>query len=536
MPCPRNAPSPYVPRAATDTVLYGVVQAELEPFLAAARAAEVALPPYVEAALRAFLRCGVLACGFGRARCVVCGFDRLVPFSCKRRGVCASCGGRRMSETAAEQVTRLWPSVPVRQWVLSLPWPLRLPVARDPSLLTKVSRIFFEAVRDLLRQRAAGVAGADEGARREIGAVTSGLAEPQVGRLRRRSASRCGVVIARNPLRMPSRSLLAALASPRRNSTTLWSGESLVQRFGSALNLNPHLHVLVADGVFLCREDGSSPRFVPTPPPTRSELAAVLRTVAARVARIQKVGADDDLGPLRSVAAARGTFTRMRDAEEADGPALREPEEPGRASHRGGRRARRLQPARGGARRCGRSHGAGAAASLRGAPGGVRRAGGAARGRRGDVPAQDAATQRRDASGDAAGGVSRAPGGAHPAAALSVGALPRRFCAELPVAWGDCSGAATGASPRPWARACLGRALRGRGVGGRGERGRLLDPLGLGDAAAPCVGRRRARLPALRGQDALHRRHPRPRVIERILLHLKLPHEPPRAARARDPC
>ncbi len=180
-----------------------------------------------------------------------------------------------MSETAAEHVTRLLPAVPVRQWVLSLPWPLRLPVARDPSLLTKVSRIFFEAVRDRLRQRAAGVEAADEGVRREIGAVT------------------------------------------------------FVQRFGSALNLNPHLHVLVADGVFLCREDGSTPRFVPTPPPTRSELAAVLRTVAARVARIQKVGADDDLGPLRSVAAARGTFTRMRDAEAADGPALREPEEPG---------------------------------------------------------------------------------------------------------------------------------------------------------------------------------------------------------------
>ena len=275
MPCPRNAPSPYVPRAATDTVLYDIVQAELAPFLAAARAAEVALPPYVEAELRAFLRCGVLACGFGRARCVACGFDRLVPFSCKRRGVCASCGGRRMSETAAEHVTRLWPAVPVRQWVLSLPWPLRLPVARDPSLLTKVSRIFFEAVRDLLRQRVVGVEAADEGVRREIGAVT------------------------------------------------------FVQRFGSALNLNPHLHVLVVDGVFLCREDGSTPRFVPTPPPTRRELAAVLQTVAARVARIQKVGADDDLGPLRSVAAARGTFTRMRDAEAADGPALREPEEPG---------------------------------------------------------------------------------------------------------------------------------------------------------------------------------------------------------------
>ncbi len=56
----------YRPCAATESVLYGVVQAELEPFLAAARAAGVALPRYVETGLPAFLRCGVLACGFGR--------------------------------------------------------------------------------------------------------------------------------------------------------------------------------------------------------------------------------------------------------------------------------------------------------------------------------------------------------------------------------------------------------------------------------------------------------------------------------------
>ena len=79
-----------------------------------------------------------------RARCAGCGRDKLVAFSCKKRGVCPSCGGRRMRETAAERVTRVVPEVPVRQWVLSLPWALRLPVARDSALLTKVARIFFE--------------------------------------------------------------------------------------------------------------------------------------------------------------------------------------------------------------------------------------------------------------------------------------------------------------------------------------------------------------------------------------------------------
>src|SRR5207249_3545413 len=41
---------------------------------------------------------GVLAArGFIRVRCGSCGHERLVPFSCRRRGWCPSCGGRRMS-------------------------------------------------------------------------------------------------------------------------------------------------------------------------------------------------------------------------------------------------------------------------------------------------------------------------------------------------------------------------------------------------------------------------------------------------------
>jgi len=104
-----------------------------------------------------------------------------------------------MSETAATQCDRVLPVVPYRQWVLSLPWELRLPVARDPSLLNAVSRVFFEEVRAWLR----GVAGEVPGARVEVAAVT------------------------------------------------------YVQRFGGSLNLNPHFHMLVADGVFVCRDDGS---------------------------------------------------------------------------------------------------------------------------------------------------------------------------------------------------------------------------------------------------------------------------------------
>jgi len=52
------------------------------------------LPRYVVAEFEAFVRCGVLACGFMRARCAGCGHDRLVAFSCKHRGgVRAAAGG-----------------------------------------------------------------------------------------------------------------------------------------------------------------------------------------------------------------------------------------------------------------------------------------------------------------------------------------------------------------------------------------------------------------------------------------------------------
>ena len=89
----------------------------------------------------AFLECGILAHGFLRLRCGDCGHDKLLAFSCKRRGFCPSCGGRRMSQTAAHLVDHVIPRVPVRQWVLSLPIPLRLLLAAQPELVTPVLQV-----------------------------------------------------------------------------------------------------------------------------------------------------------------------------------------------------------------------------------------------------------------------------------------------------------------------------------------------------------------------------------------------------------
>jgi len=95
-------------------------------FLADVEAGGVAsLPQFVKDEFDAFLECGILAHGFVRVRCVQCAHEKLVAFSCKRRGICPSCGARRMAETAAWLVDHVIPKVPVRQWVLSFPIPLR---------------------------------------------------------------------------------------------------------------------------------------------------------------------------------------------------------------------------------------------------------------------------------------------------------------------------------------------------------------------------------------------------------------------------
>jgi len=93
-----------------ETVLYGVVQSELESFLARVR--DRPLPRFVEREFRGFLECGILAHGFLRVHCGACGRDRIVAFSCKGRGFCPSCLGRRMADTAAHLVDRVLPAAP----------------------------------------------------------------------------------------------------------------------------------------------------------------------------------------------------------------------------------------------------------------------------------------------------------------------------------------------------------------------------------------------------------------------------------------
>ncbi len=233
----------YRPRDAERGVLHTVVRAHLETFLreAAHRAGGGGLPRFVEQEFRDFLTCGVLAHGFARLRCDACAFERLVPFSCKGRGFCPSCGGRRMTECAARLVDGVLPHVPVRQWVLSLPHRLRYLLAWDHRLCRSVLGVFIRALLDFYRRQAR----------------QHGVGNGHTGTL------------------------------------------TVIQRFGGGLNLNVHFHTLALDGVF-CEQATGGLRFHPAAPPSDEEVVRLLATIRSRVRRLLRrrgLAGDEDLSP-----------------------------------------------------------------------------------------------------------------------------------------------------------------------------------------------------------------------------------------------
>jgi len=233
--------APYIPHRPEQSLLHRVIREQIESFLARSHDRGHPAPRFVEHELRAFLRCGVLAHGLLRLHCDDCGCDRLVPFSCKRRGFCPSCGGRRMADTAAHLVDRVLPEVPIRQWVLTLPYPLRYRCAYDAKLASAVLRAFVRALFAELRRR--------------------------VRRHWRARDLHCGAV-------------------------------TFLQRFGSALNLNLHLHTLALDGAHTgIRSPDAPTRFLPLPPPGDDEVVRVLAGTARRLGRLlaEPAGEDEDV-------------------------------------------------------------------------------------------------------------------------------------------------------------------------------------------------------------------------------------------------
>ena len=108
------SPPAYVPRDPSQTLRYQVVADHLETFLASLDADPDAkgFPAYVQREFYDYLQCGVLAHGFLRLGCDTCHKELLLAFSCKRRGFCPSCAGRRMAQTATHLVEQAIPGPP----------------------------------------------------------------------------------------------------------------------------------------------------------------------------------------------------------------------------------------------------------------------------------------------------------------------------------------------------------------------------------------------------------------------------------------
>lgn len=196
-----GSPAVYHRRQPERTVLYRVVQAHLATWLALHDDGQGrSAPALTEREFRRYLDCGILAHRFARARCADCGHDFIVAYSCRGRGVCPSCTTRRRAETAAHLVDHVFPRMPVRQWVLSLPKRLRYHLD-DADLQTAVLHSVLRCIEQGLRH---GLVAADGQAR--LGAIV------------------------------------------------------FIHRFGGLLNAHLHYHAVVIDGVF-SGEDAESLHF-----------------------------------------------------------------------------------------------------------------------------------------------------------------------------------------------------------------------------------------------------------------------------------
>lgn len=229
----------YVRRSPESTLLYKVVQENLRSFEDLCREEGKHLPLHVTKEFEAFLKCGVLAHGFLRFRCVDCKHERLVAFSCKKRGFCGSCGARRMAETAAHLTDNVFPtSTIIRQWVLSMPVPLRYMCARNSKLQGKILRFTNSVIARSIKK-----------------SVQLRLNEKY----------------------------------PQNKIRNLEAGAvTLIQRFGGHVNLNVHFHMLHVQGAWEISNDESSVTFHSANNPTNEELLLCIEKIASGTLRILK--------------------------------------------------------------------------------------------------------------------------------------------------------------------------------------------------------------------------------------------------------
>ncbi len=215
-----------------------LVRRHLPGFLARLDESGHPLPEFVKQELEGFAGCGDFEHGFVQTMCRKCGDELRVPFSCKARGFCPSCMGRRMAEGAALLVDHVLPAVGYRQWVLSFEGSMAVRLGYDQALLATVAESLARAVMQDMRRSVK---------------ERHGLASVE--------PLHAGVFTA-------------------------------VQRFRSDLGLYVHLHCLVTDGAF--EEGAADVRFLPAATPTAERMEAVLAQVHKATAAVDE---GDDVDP-----------------------------------------------------------------------------------------------------------------------------------------------------------------------------------------------------------------------------------------------
>ena len=231
-----NNQKTYRHRDPTKTDLHKIIRENYQQVFYDSEIKGTTFPFHLRREFSSYLNCGVLYKGFARFHCGHCQKDKLVAYSCKRRAVCPSCSGRRMADTAKHLVDHVIPDVPVRQWVLSLPYAHRFLLSSHPKLLTSTIGIFNRAISSFYKQKAKSL----------------GIKNPQVGSL------------------------------------------VVIQRFGGALNLNMHFHSLFMDGVFY--ENESQKQVFKVIVPSDEDVRCLVNKIKIRINRsLQKKGFLDTL-------------------------------------------------------------------------------------------------------------------------------------------------------------------------------------------------------------------------------------------------
>jgi ribosomal protein S27E len=151
---PPKSTAVYVRHRPETTLLYQIDQEYWPEFQAKLASHGRYLPVYVTKEFDEYLKCGRLEHGFLRVRCDSCQDEKLVVFSCKKRGFCPSCGARRMADSAALLVDEVLPHQPMRQWVLSVPFLLRFLFASQPAVMGKVLGIVYRSIATHLTRKA----------------------------------------------------------------------------------------------------------------------------------------------------------------------------------------------------------------------------------------------------------------------------------------------------------------------------------------------------------------------------------------------